>query len=93
MVGSLIHTFRHGCGALGIHFQAPDSRHIVLAIDGPRLAAVEMASVAGKGNQVNHRAAFLWGKLRIMNLRRTGRLLVVFQHPRGVSADMILGRL
>jgi len=55
VVGGLIHTFRRGCGALAIRFQVRGSRHIVLAIDGARLVAVQVASIAGKGNQINHR--------------------------------------
>jgi len=54
VIGSLIHMFTIGCGARWIRFQERSSTHIVRAVDGARFAAVQVASVAGKGNQVSH---------------------------------------
>ena len=54
VLGSLIHLVCRGCGALGVHCQIRGSSDIVFAINDARFAALEMTSIAGKGNQVNH---------------------------------------
>ena len=41
-------------GARGIYFQDRGSRGIVPAVDGAGFTAVQVASVASKGDQVNH---------------------------------------
>ena len=54
VIGSLIHQFRFEGGTHGIYFQDRSCRGIVLAVNGAGFAAVQMASVASKGNQINH---------------------------------------
>jgi hypothetical protein len=54
VIGSLIHQFPLRCGARGIHFQDRGSRHIVLAVDGAGFTAVQVVSVSGKHDQVDH---------------------------------------
>ena len=54
VIGSLIHQFRLERGARGIYFQDRGSRGIVPAVDGAGFTAVQVASVASKGDQVNH---------------------------------------
>jgi len=54
VIGSLIHTFSRGCGARRIHIQDRRSRRILLAVDGTGFASVQVASIAGNGDQVNH---------------------------------------
>jgi len=55
VVGGLIHAFCRSCGAGGVHVEDRRSWCIMLAIDRTRFAAVKVASIAGEGNQVNHR--------------------------------------
>jgi hypothetical protein len=54
VIGNLIHQFRLDSGARGIYFQDRGSRGIVPTIDGAGFAAVQVASVASQGDQVNH---------------------------------------
>src|ERR1035441_3162329 len=58
IIGSLIHTLPLGCRARRIHFQDRGSGHIVLVVDGAGFAAVQVASVADEGDQVNHGPQF-----------------------------------
>jgi hypothetical protein len=50
LLGSLIHTFRLGGDARGIHIYGRRSRHIVRRIYGTGLATVHAAAVAGEGD-------------------------------------------
>src|SRR5450759_5402453 len=54
VIRRLIHAFPLESGARGIPFQNRGSRHIVYGVDGAGFAAVQVASVAGKGDYVNH---------------------------------------
>ena len=54
VIGRLIHALPLGSDARWIPLQNGGSRHIVRGIDGAGFAAVEVASVAGKGDQVSH---------------------------------------
>src|SRR5450759_4195967 len=54
VIGNLIHQFRLDSGARGIYFQDRGSRGIVPTVDGAGFATVQVASVASKGDQVNH---------------------------------------
>ena len=55
VIGILIHTFPLRSGACAIHFQNRGSRGIVIAVDGAGFAALQVASIAGEGDQVSHR--------------------------------------
>jgi len=50
VIGRLIHAFPLESGACGIPFQNRGSRHIVHGVDGAGFAAVQVPSVAGKGD-------------------------------------------
>jgi hypothetical protein len=54
MIRSGGHQFRLESDARGICLQDRGSSGIVPAVDGAGYAAVQMASVASKGDQVNH---------------------------------------
>jgi hypothetical protein len=54
VTGGLIHTFPRGCGARRIHIRNRRSRHVLFAVDGTGFTSVQVASIAGKGDQVNH---------------------------------------
>jgi hypothetical protein len=54
MIRSGGHQFRLESDARGICLQDRGSSGIVPAVDGAGYAAVQVASVAGKGDQVNH---------------------------------------
>ena len=54
MIGRLIHALPFQGGKRGILLQDRGSRHIVRAINGAGFAAVHVATVAGKGDQVGH---------------------------------------
>jgi hypothetical protein len=49
VIGSLIHLFTLECGARGIYFEDWGSGGIMVTVDGAGFAAVQVASVASKG--------------------------------------------
>ena len=54
VVGRLIHTFPPGGGAYEVRFEQRSSWNVVVAVDRAGFAAVQVASVAGEGDQVGH---------------------------------------
>ena len=55
VIGRLIHALFLKCHTRGIYFQNWRSGSIVRVIDRAGGVAVEVAAVAGKGDQVSHR--------------------------------------
>jgi len=54
-IGTLIHAFPLGCEPCWIHLEDGGSENIMRAIHRTGFATVQMASIAGKGDQVGHR--------------------------------------
>lgn len=54
MIGGLIHKVCLDSGPPGISYKNRGSRRIVSPIDGAGFDAVQMATIASEGDQVNH---------------------------------------
>ena len=70
VVGSLIHSFRLGRYPRGSGFQDRGPVHIVRAVYGAGFGAVQVASVAGKGDQVGHWMCQFYRSLTVAALTR-----------------------
>jgi hypothetical protein len=57
-IGWLIHVSQFRLYQLTVSFQQAASRQIVMAIDGARRVPVQVAAVAGKGDEIDHDEGF-----------------------------------